>query len=35
LRNEHYVIDPPFPVPEPCDFLSKQTNLLADGMDEL
>jgi hypothetical protein len=34
LQNEHYVVGPPFPVPSAYDFLSKGTNLLADGMDE-
>jgi hypothetical protein len=35
IRNEHYVIGPPFPVPSAYDFLAKKTNLLADGMEEL
>jgi hypothetical protein len=35
IRNEHYVIGPPFPVPSAYEFLAKKTNLLADGMEEL
>jgi hypothetical protein len=35
IRNEHYVIGPLLPVPSAYDLLTKKTNLLSDGMEEL